>query len=198
MPLDPSCYAAYLSSLDTLSRQGQRVLAFCERTLPRDDFPPGYTFVSEPEPNFPADDLILVGLVALADPPRQSTAPSVRALREAGIAVVMVTGDAETTAEAVARQVRLKGEGAAAVIAYSDCGYLQWRPAKADSADYASLHYARAASTAGRHRHADRGAQARARSMDGHVPRETASSSKTCARASSVCQGCSERVAAAV
>lgn len=103
--LQYSSRALLAASLESLGRQGQRVLALCERSLPLSDFPPGFAFASDPEPNFPLDRLTLVGLVAIADPPRVSTAPAVSALREAGVKVVMVTGDAETTAEAIARQV---------------------------------------------------------------------------------------------
>ena len=104
--LDAPTRAEFAAALDRLGRQGQRVLALCERPLIHADFPPGFAFSADPELNFPVDDLILVGLVAIADPPRASTAPAVRALRDAGIRLVMVTGDAETTAEAIARQVR--------------------------------------------------------------------------------------------
>jgi Cu+-exporting ATPase len=45
----------------------------------------------------------LAGLIGVADPVRPSTAEALRALREEGIRVVMVTGDNRTTAEAVAR-----------------------------------------------------------------------------------------------
>ena len=105
-PLTDAARAAFEAALDALGRQGKRVLALCQRVLPRDVFPPGFAFSSDPEPNFPLDGLTLLGLVAIADPPRLSTAPAVAALRIAGIRVAMVTGDAETTAEAIARQVR--------------------------------------------------------------------------------------------
>jgi Cu+-exporting ATPase len=52
---------------------------------------------------FLAVDGQLVGLIGVADPIRPSTADALRALREEGIRVVMVTGDNRTTAEAVAR-----------------------------------------------------------------------------------------------
>lgn len=111
-PLDDGARASFLAALDSLGRLGQRVLALCERPLPAADFPPGFAFSADPKPNFPVDDLILIGLVAIADPPRTSTAPAVRALREAGVKIVMVTGDAETTAEAIARQVGIVTLGA--------------------------------------------------------------------------------------
>jgi Cu+-exporting ATPase len=47
----------------------------------------------------------LAGLMAIADPIKESTPAALKALREAGIRVVMLTGDNKTTAEAVARQL---------------------------------------------------------------------------------------------
>ncbi len=49
----------------------------------------------------------LVGLIGLSDPPRPTSAAVVRRLRELGIRVVMVTGDAVETARAIARQLGL-------------------------------------------------------------------------------------------
>jgi len=45
------------------------------------------------------------GVIAIADPIRSTSAEAVRRLRESGLEVVMLTGDARGTAEAVARQV---------------------------------------------------------------------------------------------
>ena len=45
------------------------------------------------------------GILAIADPVRESTPAAVRALQEAGLEVVMLTGDSQSTAEAVARQI---------------------------------------------------------------------------------------------
>jgi Cu+-exporting ATPase len=45
------------------------------------------------------------GLLAVADPIKTTTAEALRALREDGIRLVMVTGDSRVTAEAVARDV---------------------------------------------------------------------------------------------
>ncbi len=70
----------------------------------------------------PADDLrraghtvVLVavgrkpaGLIAVADPVKESTGDAIRELREGGIRLVMLTGDNRTTAEAVAREVGIQ------------------------------------------------------------------------------------------
>ena len=45
------------------------------------------------------------GTLAIADPVRESTPGAVRALQEAGLRVVMLTGDSHSTAKAVARQI---------------------------------------------------------------------------------------------
>ncbi len=45
------------------------------------------------------------GVIAVADPVKPTTAAAVRALAEAGVRVVMLTGDNRTTAEAVARKL---------------------------------------------------------------------------------------------
>jgi len=49
----------------------------------------------------------LVGLITLADKPKATAAEAVEALHELGLQVVMLTGDARETAEAVARNLRI-------------------------------------------------------------------------------------------
>lgn len=51
---------------------------------------------------------VLVGLLAVADPMKEGSAEAVRSLREAGIRVLMVTGDHALTAAAVARQAGIE------------------------------------------------------------------------------------------
>ena len=51
----------------------------------------------------------LIGLIALTDPPRDDSAALVQELHALGVKVVMVSGDAPTTALAVARNVGLHG-----------------------------------------------------------------------------------------
>jgi heavy metal translocating P-type ATPase len=54
---------------------------------------------------FVAVDGRLAGVVAIADPVKATTPAALAALREAGVRVVMVTGDNRVTAEAVARRL---------------------------------------------------------------------------------------------
>ena len=52
-------------------------------------------------------NLTLVGLVSLNDPPRMKVGYSVQKCREAGIKVIMVTGDQPPTAAAIAHKVNI-------------------------------------------------------------------------------------------
>ena len=54
-------------------------------------------------------DLVFYGLAAISDPPREAAAPALDATRQAGIRVVMITGDNPVTAAAVGREIGLQG-----------------------------------------------------------------------------------------
>ncbi len=49
----------------------------------------------------------LAGFIAIADPIKQTTPAALKALREAGVRIVMLTGDGKTTAEAVGRELEI-------------------------------------------------------------------------------------------
>jgi H+-transporting ATPase len=57
----------------------------------------------------PGDDLRFVGLLALEDPPRSDSKELIRRLRDLGVRVIMITGDALPTARAVASRVGIGG-----------------------------------------------------------------------------------------
>src|SRR5690606_14858034 len=57
-------------------------------------------------------DLIFVGTVGIIDPPREEAAAAIAEAREAGIRVVMITGDHPSTALRIASQLGLVGDGA--------------------------------------------------------------------------------------
>jgi Cu+-exporting ATPase len=56
-----------------------------------------------------AIDNTLSGLLGVMDPIKETTIPAIQSLRQAGINVVMITGDNERTAQAVAKKVGLDG-----------------------------------------------------------------------------------------
>lgn len=56
-------------------------------------------------------DLKLIGLIGIADPPRTEAIDAISAAREAGIRVVMITGDHPITATAIARELGILQSG---------------------------------------------------------------------------------------
>ncbi|BGO93751.1 hypothetical protein NBRC10512v2_006066 [Rhodotorula toruloides] len=83
---------------------GQRVLLFAKRSVSSKSTS---NMVGTDEEKMIAlvEDLTVVGLVALADPPKHDSRETVERCRAAGIRFFMVTGDFALTAAAIARQV---------------------------------------------------------------------------------------------
>ena len=82
-------------AVEAMAAKALRVLAVAERSGLRTGAPPAMW----------ERDLVLLGLVGMMDPPRPEAAAAVARCQEAGIRVVMITGDHPLTAEAVAREV---------------------------------------------------------------------------------------------
>jgi sodium/potassium-transporting ATPase subunit alpha len=93
-----------ISASQALMDEGLRVMAFAYKKLPAPSHVPE---ASELPEEFLESALTFVGLAGLEDPPRPEVPGAVRSCREAGIRVLMITGDAGRTALAVAREIGL-------------------------------------------------------------------------------------------
>ncbi|MEI6498477.1 MAG: cation-translocating P-type ATPase [bacterium] len=88
-----------LQKLNEMSSQGLRVIAIAKMTLKNRESIPKKLVDCK---------LTLCGLVGLSDPPRESVKEDIRQCIEAGIRVVMITGDNGVTASSIARQIGMK------------------------------------------------------------------------------------------
>ena len=95
-PLGVEAKASIAQAQDAMAHQGLRVLAFACRKLAV-----GYDRERLEE------DLVFAGLAGLEDPPRPEVPEALRKCQEAGIKVIMVTGDHPQTATAIAREIGL-------------------------------------------------------------------------------------------
>ena len=89
--------------------QGRRVLGYAVHWLPHEIYNKNYVFDANLKEgtNFPLNGLTFIGLSALEDPPKLRVREAVESCHNAGIKVVMVTGDQPLTAAAIARQVKI-------------------------------------------------------------------------------------------
>lgn len=61
------------------------------------------------------DDLVLIGVVGMMDPPREEVKISIAEAKKAGISTVMITGDHKNTALAIAQQLGIATDGQQAI-----------------------------------------------------------------------------------
>ncbi len=98
VPLGAAERASLRAGMDELAHGGLRLIALAEAT-------------GEIDASDPFHDLTFVATAALRDPPREDIPAAIAACHRAGIHVVMVTGDHEETARAIARSVGLADRG---------------------------------------------------------------------------------------
>eukprot|EP00300_Choanocystis_sp_HF-7_P020371 c20577_g1_i1.p1 GENE.c20577_g1_i1~~c20577_g1_i1.p1 ORF type:complete len:1182 (+),score=331.57 c20577_g1_i1:110-3655(+) len=103
----PEKEAEFVELNESLARRGERVLAFARLRLPLDKFPLDFVFEAEENRNFPLEDLTLVGMMSLVDPPRISVRSAIAECNSAGVRVFMITGDHPVTAHAIAKSLNI-------------------------------------------------------------------------------------------
>lgn len=100
-PIDEEDRAHALAVAARLSDEALRVLAFALRALP--DMPPDDEDIEQ--------DLVLIGLVGMMDPPRPDVRAAVETCRSAGVRTVMITGDHADTARAIGAELDIYRPG---------------------------------------------------------------------------------------
>lgn len=115
--LDAARRQEALDAADKLAQEGLRVLGFASGNVPkhaksinqsisRSGTPT--TKAAEPQVSHNEDvyrGLTFAGLVGMSDPPRTGVTKSIRRLMRGGVKVIMITGDAETTALAIGKKL---------------------------------------------------------------------------------------------
>ena len=103
----------FRAAAEAMAEKGFRVLAFAWRKLPEN-----FELANAEA------EMTLAGLIGLEDPPRPEVADALRKCHDAGIKVIMVTGDHPHTATAIAREIGLVRSAAPVVITGEQLGHL--------------------------------------------------------------------------
>jgi magnesium-transporting ATPase (P-type) len=85
-----------------LAHEGLRIIACAYRDLEAE---------ASPDDTDIEHDMVFIGLVAMYDPPRSDVKDAIRTARQAGIEVVVMTGDSELTTETIAAEVGITNRG---------------------------------------------------------------------------------------
>ena len=101
-PLSAELLARIRTVTADLNEEGLRVVAVAAKELPPTQ--EAYGVADERE-------LVVIGYVAFLDPPKESTAPALKALAEHGVAVKVLTGDNELVTAKICREVGLEQQG---------------------------------------------------------------------------------------
>jgi Ca2+-transporting ATPase len=88
-----------LKTNEAMAKHAMRVIATAYVALPAD--------LEDLEDHHLQEKLVFVGLSGMADPPREEAKEAINLCTQAGIKVIMITGDNKVTAESIARQIEL-------------------------------------------------------------------------------------------
>jgi Mg2+-importing ATPase len=98
-PLTDALRSKILHTVDELNDKGFRVLAIAQKSNPS----PVDAFGVKDE-----RDMVLLGYLAFLDPPKESTADAIRALKDHGVTTKILTGDNDKVTRTICKQVGLK------------------------------------------------------------------------------------------
>lgn len=83
--------------MNTLTEEGLRLIAIAYMEVNQE--------ITQIDESFFREKLTFLGIVGIMDPPRKETIESIKKCQDAGIRVVMITGDNPKTAQAIAKQI---------------------------------------------------------------------------------------------
>jgi Ca2+-transporting ATPase len=103
--LSPGRRSAILAAVDQLAGEALRTLGVAFRTLP----------AGAHNEEAIEQELVWIGVIGMIDPPRPEAMASIRQAKQAGIRVIMITGDHPAMAEAIAKELDIIKAGDCAV-----------------------------------------------------------------------------------
>ena len=93
-PLTETHKSIIFKANETVCKNGERVIAFCFKT-------------KDSSTESDTDNLIFAGFMSLIDPPRKEAISAIKQCKKAGLKTIMITGDHETTALAIAKELKI-------------------------------------------------------------------------------------------
>lgn len=98
-PMTKELKSRILATVDDLNEKGFRALAIAQKSNPS---PAGAFGVTD------ECDMVLMGYLAFLDPPKESTADAIKALKAHGVTTKILTGDNDKVTRTICKQVGLK------------------------------------------------------------------------------------------
>jgi Ca2+-transporting ATPase len=124
IPITDQNRSLALDANDRIAAAGERVMVVAQRDLDKRSFDPEGDLLDL------VQDLTLLAMVGIVDPPRAEARAAIAECRDAGIRVRMITGDHATTAAAIAGELGIEGRAVtgAEFAAMSDDQLLEQLP----------------------------------------------------------------------
>jgi len=133
IPIDEDWQQYFKDAYEYLASKGERVLGFAQLVLDPTQYPASMD-KNYNDVNIPQGEYVFIGLTGLMDPPKVGVLEAISKCKQAGIQVIMVTGDHPITAKAIAKQVGIiEGKTVEDIAEEEDCRPEDVDPKRADA-----------------------------------------------------------------